>query len=96
MKGVKEQESELPLIRKKTPQYYNKTVKPRSFSPGDWVLRKVTLVAKDPAKGKLGQVWEGPFRVIKSNPKGAYHLEDTERRKLPRPWNAKHLQKYYV
>jgi len=61
----------------KAARYYNKKVNPRSFNTGDWVLRRITLATKDPREGKLGPVWEGPFRVIKTNPKGAYHLEDT-------------------
>jgi hypothetical protein len=77
-------------------RYYNKKVKPRSFNTGDWVLRRITSAAKDPTEGKLGLVWEGPFRVIKINPKGAYHLEDTNGKKLQRPWNAEHLRKYYM
>jgi hypothetical protein len=32
----------------KAARYYNKKVKPRSFNTGDWVLRRVTSVAKDP------------------------------------------------
>jgi hypothetical protein len=82
--------------KEKATRYYNKTVKPRSFNPGDWVLRRVTLAAKDRTKGKLGPIWEGPFQVVRSNPKGAYHLEDTEGKKLQRPWNAEHLRKYYM
>jgi hypothetical protein len=80
----------------KAARYYNKKVKPRSFNTGDWVLRRITSAAKDPTEGKLGLVWEGPFRVIKINPKGAYHLEDTNGKKLQRPWNAEHLRKYYM
>jgi hypothetical protein len=34
-------------------QYFNKTVNPRKFQLGDWVLRKVSLMTKDPTKGKL-------------------------------------------
>jgi len=45
----------------KAARYYNKKVKPRSFSTGDWVLKRVTSAAKDPTEGKLGPVWEGPF-----------------------------------
>jgi hypothetical protein len=82
--------------KEKATRYYNKTVKPRSFNPGDWVLRRVTLAAKDPTKGKLGPIWEGPFQVVRSNPKGAYHLEDIEGKKLQRPWNAELLRKYYM
>jgi hypothetical protein len=67
----------------KAARYYNKKVKPRSFNTGDWVLQRITSATKDPTKGKLGQVWEGPFRVVKVNPKGAYHLEDPNGKKLP-------------
>jgi hypothetical protein len=35
-------------------KYYDKKVKPREFSVGDWVLRKVNLMTKEPADGKLG------------------------------------------
>jgi hypothetical protein len=60
------------------------------------VLWRVTSAAKDPIEGKLGPVWEGPFLVVKVNPKGAYHLEDPNRKKLSRPWNVEHLRKYYM
>jgi hypothetical protein len=53
----------------KAARYYNKKVKPRSFNTVDWVLRRITSAAKDPTEGKLGPVWEGPFRVIKSTQK---------------------------
>jgi hypothetical protein len=79
--------------QEKAARYYNKRVKPQSFNTGDWVLRRITTAAKDPTEGKLGPVWEGPFWVIKSNPKGAYQLEDTNGKKLQRPWNAEHLRK---
>jgi hypothetical protein len=82
--------------KEKTNMYYNKTVEPRSFNLDDWVLRRVTLAAKDPTKGKLGPIWEGPFWIIKSNPKGAYHLETIEGKKLSRAWNAEHIHKYYM
>jgi hypothetical protein len=82
--------------QEKTTQYFNKKVKPRSFNLGDWVLRKVTLATKDPTEGKLGPVWQGPYRVVKSHHKSVYHLESTGRKMLLRPWNAEHLQKYYM
>ena len=44
--------------------YYNKRVKLRRLDIGDLVLRKVTPVTRDPAQGKLGPTWEGPYRVI--------------------------------
>ena len=44
--------------------YYNKSVKLRQLDIGDLVLREVTPAAKDPAQGKLGPTWEGPYQVI--------------------------------
>ena len=49
---------------------YNAKVKPRDFSTGDFVLRKVTTATKDPTQGKLGLKWEGPYRIIDCNKKG--------------------------
>jgi hypothetical protein len=82
--------------KEKATRYYNKGVKPRSFNTGDWVLRRITSAARDPTEGKLGPVWEGPFRVIRGNPKGEYHLEDMKGKKPQRPWNAEYLRKYYM
>ena len=39
-------------------------VKPRRFNIGDLVLKKVSLATKNPAHGKLGPNWEGPYRII--------------------------------
>jgi hypothetical protein len=76
--------------------YYNKTVKPQSFTLGTWVLRKVALATKDPTEDKMRPAWEGPYRIIKSDMKEAYHLETIEGKKLLRPWNTEHLLKYYM
>ena len=45
-------------------------VKPRHFSIGDLVLRKVTTTAKDLGQGNLGLNWEGPYIIIDCNKKG--------------------------
>ena len=54
---------------------YDAMVKPRRFNMGDLVLRKVSLVTKNPAHGKLGPNWEGPYRVINCKRQGSYYLE---------------------
>jgi hypothetical protein len=51
----------MSAYKEKAAMYYNKAVKPQSFLSSDWVLRKVTLAAKDLTDGKVGPVWEGPF-----------------------------------
>ena len=76
-------------------KYYNTKVKLRHFEVGDWVLRKVTQATKAPSRGKLGPNWESPYKVIQYYRKGTYHLENRHGKKLPHPWNAKHLTNYY-
>uniref|UniRef100_A0A2N9H429 Reverse transcriptase domain-containing protein n=1 Tax=Fagus sylvatica TaxID=28930 RepID=A0A2N9H429_FAGSY len=85
----------IALYQGKMARYYNTKVKLRRFEVGDWVLRKVTQATKDPSQGKLGPNWEGPYKIIQYYRRGTYHLEDRHGKKLPHPWNAEHLKKYY-
>jgi hypothetical protein len=55
-------------------RYFNNIVNPRKFQVRDWVLRKVSLMTKDPAQGMLAPKWKGPYRVVKCHENGAYHL----------------------
>ena len=50
--------------QQKMAEYYKRRVKLRRLDIGDLVLCKVTLTTKDPAQGKLGPTWEGPYRVV--------------------------------
>uniref|UniRef100_A0A2N9FJX9 Uncharacterized protein n=1 Tax=Fagus sylvatica TaxID=28930 RepID=A0A2N9FJX9_FAGSY len=88
-------ETRMKKYQDKMARHYNSRVKPRQLSVGDLVLRKVTLATKNPSEGKLGPNWEGPYRVIEIRRLGTYHLEDINGRRLPHPWNAEHLKKYY-
>lgn len=74
---------------------YDAMVKPKRFNIGDLVLRKVSLSTKNPAHGKLGPNWEGPYRVINCKRQGSYYLEALDGRKLEHPWNVEHLRRYY-
>jgi ribonuclease HI len=85
----------IALYQGRMARYYNAKVKLRRFEVGDWVLRKVTQATKDPSQGKLGPNWEGPYKIIQYYRRGTYHLEDRHGKKLPHPWNAEHLKKYY-
>uniref|UniRef100_A0A2N9EWT7 Reverse transcriptase RNase H-like domain-containing protein n=1 Tax=Fagus sylvatica TaxID=28930 RepID=A0A2N9EWT7_FAGSY len=85
----------IALFQGKMARYYNTKVKLRRFEVGDWVLRKVTQEPKDPSQGKLGPNLEGPYKIIQYYRRGTYHLEDHHGKKLPHPWNAEHLKKYY-
>ena len=74
---------------------YNKNVNSRSFTLGDLVLRRVLGSAKNPAHGKLGANWEGPFRVSRVGGSGYYDLETLDQKAVPRPWNIANLRKFY-
>ena len=49
--------------QRKTARYYNQKVKPRSYMPGDLVLKKLLSARKNPTHGKLGPNWEGPYII---------------------------------
>ena len=51
--------------QQKTTRYYDQKIKPNStlLSFGDLVLKKLLPARKDPAHGKLGPNWEGPYIV---------------------------------
>ena len=40
--------------QRKTVRYYDQKVKPRSYKPGDLVLKNLLHARKDPTHGKLG------------------------------------------
>ena len=74
---------------------YDAMVKPRRFNIGDLILKRVTLATRNPAYGKLGPNWEGPYKVINCKRQGSYYLEALDGWKLEHPWNIEHLRKYY-
>uniref|UniRef100_A0A2N9GFI7 Uncharacterized protein n=1 Tax=Fagus sylvatica TaxID=28930 RepID=A0A2N9GFI7_FAGSY len=88
-------EARMKRYQEKMARHYNSKVKPRQLSVGDLVLRRVTLATRNPSEGKLGPNWERSYKVIEIRRPGTYHLEDMNGRRLPHPWNAEHLRKYY-
>ena len=74
---------------------YDANVRLRPLTPGDLVLRKVVETAKNPAWGKFGPNWEGPYRITSNAGIGAYFLEDLDEHVIPRPWNVNNLKRYY-
>ena len=74
---------------------YDAIVKSRRFNIGDLVPKKVSLATKNPAHGKLGPNWEGPYKVINCKRQGSYYLKALDGRKLEHPWNVEHLRRYY-
>ena len=86
---------QLAYYQHKLKQGYDVNVKLRSLVPGDLVLRKVMGTVKNPAWGKLGPNWEGPYRITSVASIGAYFLEDLDEHIIPRPWNINNLKRYY-
>ena len=67
----------------------------RSYKPGDLVLKKLLPVRKNPAHGKLGPSWEGPYIMTRVIRLGNYELQTEEGKILPHTWNAEHLKRFY-
>ena len=86
---------QLAYYQQKLKQGYDANVKLRLLTPGDLVLRKVVGTAKNPAWGKLGPNWEGPYRITSKASIGAYFLEDLDEHVILRPWNVNKLKRYY-
>ena len=81
--------------QRKTARYYNQKVKPRSYKPGDLVLKKLLPARKNPAHGKLGPSWEGPYIVTRVIRPGSYELQTEKGKILPHTWNVEHLKHFY-
>ena len=75
----------LAHYQQKLKQGYNANIKLRPLTPSDLVLRKIVGAAKNPAWGKLGPNWEGPYRITSKASIGAYFLEDLDECLIPRP-----------
>ena len=86
---------QLAYYQHKLKQGYDPKVKLRPLEPGNLVLRKFLHMAKNPAWGKLGPNWEGPYRITLSAGIRAYFLEDLDEHVIPRPWNVNNLRRYY-
>ena len=74
---------------------YNKRVKPRTFQPGNLVLRRVFENTADPNAGTFQPNWEGPYLVTQAGESGSYALDKLDGTPVPRMWNATHLKRYY-
>ena len=90
-------DAEHRIVRYKTlmARQHDAMVSPRRFNIGDFVLKRVSLATKNPAQGKLGPNWEGPYKVINCKRQGSYYLETLDKRKLEHLWNVEHLRRYY-
>ena len=64
--------------QRKTARYYNQKVKPRSYIPGDLVLKKLLPARKNPAHGKLGPNREDPYIISRVIRPSNYDLQTEE------------------
>ena len=74
---------------------YNKWVKPRTFQPGNLVLRRVFENTTYLNAGKFQPNWEGPYLVTRAGESGSYALDKLDGNPVPRMWNVTHLKRYY-
>ena len=86
---------QLAYYQHKLKQGYDMNVKLRSLVPGDLVLRKVLGNTKNPAWGKLGPNWEGPYRITSVAGICVYYLENLDEKIVLHPWNVNNLKMYY-
>ena len=86
---------QLAYYQHKFKQDYDMNVKLKPLAPGDLVLRKVLGNIKNPAWGKLGPNWEGPYCITSVARIGAYYLEDLDEKTVLHPWNVNNLKRYY-
>ena len=74
---------------------YDKSIHPRNFSEGDFVL--LWDQAKEPlGVGNFNHVWHGPYMVKRVLDKCSYALVDYEGTILDEPRNGLYLKKYYA
>ena len=85
----------LAYYQQKLKQGYDSSVKLRPLAPGDLVFQRVVGTVKNPAWGKLGLNWEGPYCITSVEGIGAYFLEDLNENVVSRPWNVNNLRRYY-
>ena len=85
----------LAYYQHKLKQDYDVNVKLRPLALGDLVLRKVLGSTKNPAWGKLGPNWEGPYRNTSMVGIDAYYLEDLDEKTVLHHWNVSNLKRYY-
>ena len=87
---------QLAYYQQKLKRGYVANVRLRPLTPGNLMLRKVVGVAKNPAWGKLGPNWEGPYRITSQIGIGAYFLEDLDEHVISCPWNVNNLKRYLL
>uniref|UniRef100_A0A2N9HI76 Uncharacterized protein n=1 Tax=Fagus sylvatica TaxID=28930 RepID=A0A2N9HI76_FAGSY len=84
-----------PLYQRRIERAYNKKARPRTFQPGDLVLKKRNMALSDP-RGKFAPSYEGPYVVKKAFSGGAIILADMDGEEFRSPINSDSVIKYHV
>ncbi|XP_019263041.1 PREDICTED: uncharacterized protein LOC109240814 [Nicotiana attenuata] len=74
---------------------FNKRVKPRQFTPGKLVLKKI-FPHQEEAKGKFAPNQQGPYVVHRALSGGALILAEMDGRINTKPINSDAIKRYYV
>uniref|UniRef100_A0A2N9G188 Uncharacterized protein n=1 Tax=Fagus sylvatica TaxID=28930 RepID=A0A2N9G188_FAGSY len=83
------------LYQRRIERAYNKKARPRTFQPGDLVLKKRNMALSDP-RGKFAPSYEGPYVVKKAFSGGAIILADMDGEEFRSPVNSDSVIKYHV
>uniref|UniRef100_A0A2N9GG57 Uncharacterized protein n=1 Tax=Fagus sylvatica TaxID=28930 RepID=A0A2N9GG57_FAGSY len=75
------------LYQRRIERAYNKKARPRTFQPGDLVLKKRNMALSDP-RGKFAPSYEGPYVVKKAFSGGAIILADMDGEEFRSPINS--------
>uniref|UniRef100_A0A2N9H9A6 Uncharacterized protein n=1 Tax=Fagus sylvatica TaxID=28930 RepID=A0A2N9H9A6_FAGSY len=77
------------------PKHGSKARRPRTFQPGDLVLKKRNMALSD-SRGKFAPSYEGPYVVKKAFSGGAIILADMDGEEFRSPINSDSVIKYHV
>ncbi|XP_070002343.1 uncharacterized protein [Nicotiana sylvestris] len=83
------------LYQNRMSRAFNKRVKPRQFTLGQLVLKKIFLHQHE-AKGKFSPNWKGPYMVHRVLTGGALILAEMDGEVWPKPINSDAVKRYYV
>ncbi|XP_075077079.1 uncharacterized protein LOC142163833 [Nicotiana tabacum] len=83
------------LYQNRMASAFNKRVKPRQFTLGKLILKKI-FPYKEETKGKLARNWQGPYVVHQVLPGGALSLAEMDGRVNTNPINSDAIKRYYV
>ena len=83
------------LYQRRIERAYNKKARPRTFQPGDLVLKKRNMALSD-SRRKFAPSYKGPYVVKKAFSGGAIILADMDGEEFRSPINSDSIIKYHV